>query len=240
MKTDKTITIDGGVATGTTTLAKNLALALEIPRIDSGSLYRAVTYLVNQQKIDPHDAETCTKLARDAKFDMPEGEVLRVNDQTVVEWIDGQRIDKLHTAEVDQWVSEVSGHRAVRDIVNAKQREFAANRGVVADGRDTGTVVFPDADLKLFLVCDDTEAARRRSEADGRMVTVEEVRARNEADRQHEFGALAKAKDAVEIDTTNFEAGEVVELALKLLSTPKDQRAATVAREPKSGKIRKY
>jgi len=231
------ITIDGGVATGGSTLAKNLGLALELPRIDSGSMYRAITYYVLQQGIGPYDEAACVKVAESARFDMPEGEVMSMNDQIVVEFVDGQRIDRLHVAEVDQLVPKVAGYRGVREAVNAGQRRFAAGRGAVADGRDCGLAVFPEADLKLFLVVEPEEAVRRRSDADGRKVSVQEILDRNEADRQHKHGPLAKAPDAVEIDTTNIDAGEMVQLVVELLAQPANKRPTAIKRPVEAGQI---
>ncbi len=232
-----TITIDGGVVTGTTSLAKNLGLTFGLPRIDSGSIYRALTYLVLKEGADPADEAACIRLAKAAELEMPDGEVIKINGVTVVEWVDGQRIDQLHTAEVDRSVAVVAAYEQVREVVKQTQRQFAGTHGAIADGRDTGTVVFPQAELKLFLVCEEGEAAKRRSEADGRIVTIAEVKERNEADRQHKFGALAKAHDAVEIDTTHLTAGEVSELVLGLVEMDTKDRPSYIGRETESGEI---
>ncbi len=210
------VTIDGGVATGTTTLARNLSISLGLPRLDSGSLYRAINLLALADKVTA-DGSACASLAQDAQIEMPDGEAITVDGHVVVEWVDGQRLDRLHTAQIDQCVPVVAGHESVREVVNRKQREFASINGAVVDGRDAGTVVFPEAEVKLFLTVSDKEAARRRSAADGRIVTVEEIRQRNEADRNHKYGALAKPKDAVEIDTNDLDAGQVAELALSMI-----------------------
>ena len=233
----RVITIDGGVATGTSSLAKDLALALEIPRIDSGSMYRAITYLVIKEGIDPADASACAELAQNTKLTMPQGEVIAVNGETVEEWISGQRVDHLRSPEIDSLVPTIADHRAVREAINEQQRRFAGQSDVVADGRDTGTVVFPQATLKLFLTCSDEEAARRRTEQYGHPISVTEIRQRNEADQNHAFGALVKALDAVEIDTTYIPVGTIVELVMDLLDQPAAERPKLITRRSQDSEI---
>ncbi len=214
----KIIAIDGGVATGTSTLAENLSKTLGIPRINSGSIYRAISFLVLKKGVDYRSEEACVDLASKAKILMPEGEVTSIDEFKVVEEKNGARTDLLHTKEVDDIVPIVASYRGIRNISNELQRKFASKKGAIVDGRDIGTVVFPKADIKLYLTCSDEEAAQRRAEADGRFVTVEEIRARNEADKEHEFGALRKANDAVEIDTTNVNEAQVTRQALEIIS----------------------
>lgn len=231
------ITIDGGVATGTSTLSRDVALVLNVPRINAGSIFRALAYEVLRQGVDPHDGDACVQLANKAQIDMPDGEVLAVNGEVVVKWIDGQRIDNLHTKEVDDIVPIVAAHPGVKRAVWEYERRFAAQRGAVADGRETGTMVFPDATMKLFLVCDNAIAAVRRSNADGREVSVQEIIDRNEADKHHEVGALIKADGAIEIDTSYISVAELVPLIVELLNMPSQDRPKLIRRAGPTAQI---
>jgi cytidylate kinase len=167
--------------------------------------------------IDPSDEEEIIKVARDTKIELfYENGDLRV-------LLDGRDVtEKIRSPEVTSLVSVVSAHPKVRDEMVKKQRELGKNGGVVMDGRDIGTVVFPDADLKIFMNADVKERAKRRQKemkAQGFNVDIDEIikeiEERDRLDSTREVGPLKKAEDAFEIDTTNLTIDEQVEIVLK-------------------------
>jgi cytidylate kinase len=180
-------------------------------------MYRALTLKVIELGIDPSDEEEIIRVARDTKIELfYENGDLRV-------LLDGRDVtEKIRSPEVTSLVSVVSAHPKVRDEMVKKQRELGKNGGVVMDGRDIGTVVFPDADLKIFMNADVKERAKRRQKemkAQGFDVDIDEIikeiEERDRLDSTREVGPLKKAEDAFEIDTTNLTIDEQVEIVLK-------------------------
>jgi len=196
------IAIDGPAAAGKGTLARGLAAALGLPYLDTGLLYRAVGRLVLDTGGDPRDPATAERAAR----------ALRPDDL--------ERAD-LRGAEADAASSAVAAIPAVRSALLEFQRGFAAGKGAVLDGRDIGTVIFPDADVKLFVTASPPERARRRwleRLARGEVVelgTVEqELRARDAQDAARAAAPLRAAPDAAVIDTTALDAEAAYAAAL--------------------------
>jgi cytidylate kinase len=211
------IAIDGPAGSGKSTTAKLVAQKLGYLYIDTGAMYRALTLKVIELGIDPSDEEEIIRVARDTKIELfYENGDLRV-------LLDGRDVtEKIRSPEVTSLVSVVSAHPKVRDEMVKKQRELGKNGGVVMDGRDIGTVVFPDADLKIFMNADVKERAKRRQKemkAQGFDVDIDEIikeiEERDRLDSTREVGPLKKADDAFEIDTTNLTIDEQVEIVLK-------------------------
>lgn len=211
------IAIDGPAGSGKSTTARLVAQKLGYIYIDTGAMYRALTLKVIELGIDPNDESSIIKIAENTKI-----ELLYENGNLKV-ILDGKDVsEKIRSPEVTSLVSIVSAHPKLRDIMVKKQRELGRNGGVVMDGRDIGTVVFPDADLKIFMTADVKERAKRRQKelkAQGFNVEIEklikEIEERDKFDSTREVGPLKKADDAIEIDTTNLTIDEQVELVLK-------------------------
>jgi CMP/dCMP kinase len=198
------IAIDGPAGAGKSTVARGLAGALGFTYLDSGAMYRCVALAALRRGLDLDAAESIGAVAREIEIGF-EGDRVRLDGEDVTEAI--------RAPEVSAAASRVSVHPGVREAMVERQRALIANGDYVAEGRDVGTVVSPDAPLKVFLVADDGERARRRAADTGE--PVEEVlaaqAARDDRDRQRQHGALRPADDAVEIDTTGRAVGDVVE-----------------------------
>ncbi|GBD95105.1 cytidylate kinase [bacterium BMS3Abin05] len=200
------VAIDGPAGSGKSTTAKELARKLGYLYLDTGAMYRAFALKVLQEKIDPDDETALNRLAEQTQI------LLRPDAGGICVFLDGKDVtDKIRTPEIDRLVSRVSRVKAVRDRMVELQREIGKNGGIVAEGRDIGTVVFPQADVKIFLVASPLERAKRRLKdlrAGGIRISLEKVLAdieqRDEIDSNRKISPLKKAEDAVEIDTTNL------------------------------------
>jgi cytidylate kinase len=212
------ITIDGPAGAGKSTVAQKLAARLRLMYVDSGATYRAAALKVLEAGIDPHDEPAVVKLigATDVQVTTGEGEPRVL--------VDGDDVTaRLRTPEVTLAAAQVSRLPEVRAKLIEMQRTFARGRGVVMEGRDIGTVVFPQAQLKVFLKADVEERARRRLKQDShesRDATLErtayEIGRRDQLDAERKISPLIPASDAVEIDSTDLLADQVVERILAL------------------------
>ena len=206
------IAIDGGVATGKSAVGKRVAERLGLPFIDSGLMYRAITRLAAERGIDPGHAEAVAKLAHSVD--------LTVEDDRV--WADRVDLtDGIYDDDFAEALPRVSANPGVREALVAQQRKLGRN-GVVMAGRDIGTVVFPDADYKFFLVASLDEKVRRREaqfERRGERVDPavmrREVETRDRFDTERAVAPLRPAHDAVVIDTDNLTVDEVVDLIVQ-------------------------
>ena len=206
------VAIDGGVASGKSAVGKRVADALGLPFVDSGLMYRAITKLAAQRSIDPHDSEAITHLADSTEIKI-DGERVWANGAELTEGIyDADYADALPT------VSAIPG---VRKALVEEQRRMGGS-GVVMAGRDIGTVVFPEADLKFFLVASLEEKVRRRAaqfERRGQPVDQEamrkEVEERDRVDTERAVAPLRPAPDAIVIDTDHLDVDQVVDVILK-------------------------
>lgn len=210
-----TITVDGPAASGKSTAARGVARALGIGHVSTGLLYRAITWLALEQGWRDADEEAFDDRVASLDLELlasgPSGGDYRVE-------VDGRRPgDELHGREVSRHVSAVSARRSVRERVDRVVRREGRERSLVCDGRDMGTVVFPDADLKIFLVASARERALRRLGDYEETVTeelisreAERIRARDEADSTRDLSPLRKAADAVLIDNTDLDPEQVV------------------------------
>ena len=203
------IAIDGPSGSGKSTVARAVASELGLAVLDTGAIYRAVTLAVLGAKVALDDAGACAAVARASAITVDAG----------VTMLDGRDVStEIRGPDVTAAVSSVSSHAPVREILVAHQREWVQRHGGgVVEGRDIGTVVFPDATVKVFLVATDEERARRRQrdeEAAARTVAVEDVKAdldrRDAVDSGRAVSPLRAADDALVIDSTNLDVDAVV------------------------------
>jgi cytidylate kinase len=208
-----TIAIDGPSGAGKSTVAKALAKRLSYIYIDTGAMYRSVALKVKEKSISPLDESAVSQLASSLHVTLiPEGGQIRV-------LCDGQDVtEAIRTPEISRLASHISQQRAVREALVRMQREMAKGGGVILEGRDIGTVVFPDAEVKFYLDADSDERARRRYEEmvdKGIKVdlkqTEEELVQRDQNDMHRIHSPLKRANDAIYIDSTHRSVDEIVE-----------------------------
>jgi CMP/dCMP kinase len=203
------IAIDGPAGAGKSTVAQGVARALDFAYLDSGAMYRCVALAALRAGIDLNDEERLAELARGIELDFADGRVS----------LDGADVtEKIRTAEVGEAASRVAAQPEVRGAMVERQRGLISNGRYVAEGRDIGTVVSPDAPLKVFLTASPEERARRRSEESGDPAdgVLEAQRERDRRDRERDHGPLRPAEDAVEVDTTGLPVDEVVDRVVAL------------------------
>lgn len=214
------IAIDGPAAAGKSTVAKKIANQLNYVYIDTGAMYRAITLAANINGIDYEDELNLAKLTKNTSI------TFKQNDGIQQVFINNKDVTlDIRNQDVTNNVSTVAKHQKVREILVEKQRELAQNKHVVMDGRDIGSHVLPNADLKLFLVASVEERAKRRHEenlANGFESNLdqlkEEIRKRDQIDSEREVSPLVKAEDAIEVDTTNMNIDEVTNYILSIIS----------------------
>lgn len=215
------IAIDGPSGAGKGTIARSLAARLGYRHIDTGAMYRAVAWKAVHDRTDLSDEQAVASLAGAARIEVGDG-VVRIDGHDV-----GQAI---RTAEIDAAAAAVARQPGVRQILIDQQREMGSGGGVVMEGRDIGTVVFPAAEVKIFLDATPEERARRRAHdpahAAGKgTAAVSDVAsalaARDQSDRTRAASPLALAADAITIDTTGMPIDDVVDRVLEIV----DQRS---------------
>jgi CMP/dCMP kinase len=206
------IAIDGPAGSGKSTIAARLAKKLGYVNLESGAMYRALALKAIENHVALDDAEALHKLAASSVIELEaRGEGNRV-------LLDGHDVSqRIREADVTLAASQVSTHPPVRHVMVGRQRELGANGGVVMEGRDIGTAVFPNADVKIFLDADPTVRAERRvrqngsTSADETQKVQAEIAARDERDRTRATSPLIPAADAAVVDTTHKSIDRVVE-----------------------------
>ena len=218
VKRGKVIAIDGPAGSGKSTTAKIVAERLGFTYLDTGAMYRALTYYALENKINPADEKKLAEIAEQLPL-----EFRRIDGGNLV-FLNGQDISKeIRTPEVTKNVSEVSAHLLVRRAMVARQKDFGKKGSIVAEGRDTTTVVFPDADLKIYMDASVKERAKRRLLDLSKMgiesdlsEQEQDINRRDEFDSGREHSPLFRAEDAVVIDTTNLTIEKQVERIVEL------------------------
>ncbi len=213
------IAIDGPVGAGKSTTARQVAKELGFLFVDTGAMYRAVTVDVLNHGADPSDAEAVARIAAGSVVE------LRIVDGIQRTLLNGADVtDRIRDLDVTAVVSAVSGQKSVRDRMTELQRRLGADGGVVMEGRDIGTVVFPDARYKIYLDASIEARASRRFEElqeKGVPITLEnligEIRERDRANTERQLAPLRRAADAVYIDTTDMTFEEQVATIVSLV-----------------------
>jgi cytidylate kinase len=202
------ITIDGPAASGKGTVAKGIAARLGFEVLDTGAMYRAVALAAIRSQISCDDREGVAGILPRIALEMPHGRVV-LNGEDVTE--------PIRAPELSQGASKVAEIPAVRAFLIPQQRQIAAGRDIICEGRDQGTVVFPDAPLKFFITADVQTRAERRYQqhlAQGIETTMEreiaELKERDKRDTEREIGPLREPPDAIHIDTSHLTAEEVL------------------------------
>ena len=209
------IAIDGPSGAGKGTISRTLSQALGYRHIDTGAMYRAVGWKAHQEGIPLDDEPAVAALARRADI-VVEGGIVSIDGHDVTRAI--------RTPEIDKVASAVARLPTVRETLVARQRALGAGGGVVMEGRDIGTVVFPDADVKIYLDASPEERARRRandvahtgSQA-GQAAVAEAIEARDRSDTTRAVSPLTLAPDAIHIDTTGIPIDQVVAQVMALV-----------------------
>ncbi|RWZ60897.1 (d)CMP kinase [Halobacillus fulvus] len=220
-----TIAIDGPAAAGKSTVAKLVAKKLSYIYVDTGAMYRALTWkaLKNNQSLED---------------ELALADLLKHTDLKLVYTDEGQRVmmdgedvsEGIRTHEVTNNVSAVAKHKSVREEMVRRQKELVKDQGIVMDGRDIGTHVLPDAEVKIFMIASVEERAERRHKEnlekgyDSDLDKLkEEIKRRDEIDSNRETAPLIKAEDAVEVDTTSLTIDQVVDKIISIVEETKGE-----------------
>ncbi|NLY53656.1 MAG: (d)CMP kinase [Firmicutes bacterium] len=210
------IAIDGPAGAGKSSVARAVAEALGLVYLDTGAMYRAITWKAQQQNLSLQDPEILGRLAETTEFTWSDDELKRRL------LMDGSPIPAaIRSPAVTRCVSLVASQETVRRALRQKQQQLARSaRGIIMDGRDIGTAVMPEADLKIFLTASLEERARRRMHDLGQDVSqlpqlMREMAARDHQDSTREHSPLSIAPDATVIDTTGLSLSQVVELVIR-------------------------
>lgn len=212
------IAIDGPAAAGKSTIAKKTAELLGYTYVDTGAMYRAITYKAIQSNIDLQDGEKLTNLLHETTIELkpsPEGQLVFLDEKEVTE--------EIRSTEVTASVSIVAAHANLREEMVKRQVKMGENGSIVMDGRDIGTHVLTNAELKIFMSASVEERARRRFlENQKRGIhtsleeLIEEIALRDKIDSEREASPLIQAEDAIYIDTTSLTIEEVSEKIMQL------------------------
>ncbi len=212
------IAIDGPAASGKSTTSKLTAKRLGYLHVDTGAMYRAMTLKIIESGVDVSDTVRITEIARKTAIRLED------YDDELKIFLDGRDVTKnIRSQAVTKNVSAVSALKDVREVMVREQRQMGKNGGIVLEGRDIGTVVFPDADVKIFMVADVEERARRRAkelEKQGTQIPFEqlvnEIIERDQKDSQRDISPLRKADDAHILDTSNLTIEEQVDFIVTI------------------------
>ena len=216
------VAIDGPAASGKSTAAIGVAKALNITHLDTGAMYRAITFGLIKNQINFKDVKAIEAylLTLELKFSIREKNTALILDNTDV-------TEKIRSNKINENVSEVSAIKIVREFMVKIQREMAKDTDCILEGRDIGTVVFPNADYKFFMTANDRSRAERRltdlvSVGDKKIsefdVVLDELRVRDHKDSTRDHSPLQKADDAITIDTTHLAINEVVKKIVNIVN----------------------
>lgn len=219
MKHCFSVAIDGPSGAGKSTIAKAAAKVLDFVYLDTGAIYRTVAWHITMLGIGPKDTDHVPALLDDANIDirfLEDGQHMILNGKDIT--------GEIRTPEISACASQVAAQPAVRDFLLDIQRNLAKNHNIIMDGRDIGTVVLPNASLKIYLTASPEKRAQRRYEEylqKGQKATYEEVLAdqkkRDYDDMHRKIAPLKKAKDAVEVDTTELSVEESINTVVALM-----------------------
>jgi cytidylate kinase len=214
------ITIDGPIATGKSTIAKRLAREIGYIYFDTGAMYRCITYAILKHQVDPNNPEALASFLNDFKFE------IKIKHGDRFYFVDNEDVSlKIRGQEVTSNVSKISAIATVREKLVSLQRELSVGVNAIFEGRDMGTVVFPNAQLKIFLTGrPEVRAARRFTELREKFpnetenltmdIVLEDINARDNFDSSREISPLKKADDACVVDTSDLSLDEII---LKIL-----------------------
>lgn len=218
-----TIAIDGPSGAGKGTIARGIAERLQYRHIDTGAMYRAVAWKALRERIDLADEAAVAALAGRAAFDLEDGRVR----------IDGEDVARaIRTPEIDSAAATVARHPAVRRVLVRRQQAMGAGGGVVMEGRDIGTVVFPNADVKIYLDASPEERARRRASDPAHRASESSVLSdvatalaeRDRIDSTRTASPLAMAADAVHVETTGLSVSAVIDRVMDAVEAARHGR----------------
>lgn len=222
MKKNISVAIDGPSAAGKSTIAKMVAKKENFIYIDTGAMYRCVAYYCLTQKIDLNDEKAVEQAIEHIQIRLTQDNKVYLNDEDVS--------NQIRQDQVSLGASCVSKYQAVRSFLVDEQRKMAKAGNVILDGRDIGTVVLPNADLKIYQIASvETRAKRRYLEnlergLDADLETIKkEIEERDYQDTHREISPLKKAEDAIELDTSSLTLEEVVEQVLTLIQKAKEE-----------------
>ena len=204
------VTIDGPAGSGKSTAARELAARLGFQFLDTGALYRVIAYACLERGIDIDNQAAVAEMAQEVEIVFQERRIL----------VDGADVtERIRTPDVSRGASVVASNPEVRKVLDALQRKLARGHNVVTEGRDQGTVVFPDAECKFYVTADSRERATRRQQEmqqEGAAAPFEEIlaqiRERDERDRTRSVAPLRRAEDAIAVDTSGMTIAQVVDL----------------------------
>lgn len=210
------IAIDGPAASGKSTSAKLLAKELGYLYLDTGAMYRCIAFSILENKIDISNQDSLTKFLKNFEID------LKKTNNNLSFFVNGKNVtNKIRKSDVSQKVSEVSAIPIIREYMVRIQRSFTKNNSCVMEGRDIGTVVFPDAEFKFFFIASDEVRAKRRQleleslgEKKSLVNLMHEIKKRDKFDSERGHSPLRKAFNAIEVDTTNMTIDEQVNFML--------------------------
>lgn len=213
------IAIDGPAGAGKSTISKLVSKRLDINYLDTGAMYRAITYKCIEEGININNEEEVIKICESSDVDFRNNQI----------YLDGKNVDiEIRRQEVSSKVSNVAKIKKVRELLVARQREIASESDAILDGRDVGTCIFPDARYKFFLSASAQERGRRRYEelkSKGEDVDldniIEDIKKRDKIDSTREVSPLIKAEDAIEIDSTSMSINEVVDYIIDAVESEK-------------------
>lgn len=219
------VAIDGPAGSGKGTITKIVAEKRNLVSIDTGAMYRCVALNCLEEGIDVTDLEGIEKVLEKIQIE------LRKIDGEQKVFLNGKDVSKeIREPRVDDVVAKFAAVKQIRDKVTPMQREMGKTQNIIMEGRDIGTVVFPNADVKIFLDCSIEERARRRykqNKEKGMQITYEEVlesiKERHKLETERDIAPFVKPEDAITVDSTNMSIDEVVEACLKIIDEKKGQ-----------------